>query len=146
MRNVCSLLKSVGCVTPRYTQKSQLQYQRRWLGQAPTGRQLNNVDGSWEEAKKLFYKPALTYGEFAKRVEAFRMFAFWGLVGGVTVDLIMDPPKSQYWSKWNALKMPSRLMDKFGSKPKGDPLPSHPELGNDYMTDAAREYHKVCNL
>ncbi|GBE60765.1 hypothetical protein, conserved [Babesia ovata] len=120
--------------------------QRRYLGQAPSGRQLNSIEASWTEAKKLFYKPALGYTEFAKRVEALRMLAFWALVTGLTLDIALNPPKSQYWAKWNLIKMPSRIMEKFGGQAKPVTPPEPAKLGADLLTDASREYHRICNL
>ncbi|KAK1939563.1 hypothetical protein X943_001050 [Babesia divergens] len=146
MREALTILKQVGVRRPGTSSISHYYVQRRWLGQAPSGRQLKGIDTTWEEAKKLFYKPALSYGEFAKRVDAFRIFAFWALVGGLTLDLFINPPQSQYWTKWNMLKMPSRLLDKINVKPEARDLPPLPALGNDHMTDAAREYTRVCNI
>ncbi|ORM40871.1 uncharacterized protein BXIN_1700 [Babesia sp. Xinjiang] len=133
---------SASCLPP----SSHKQIHRRWLGQAPSGRQVNNVDTACAEAKKLFYKSSLGYAEFAKRIESLRLLAFWALVTGLTVDLVMRPPQSSYWAKWNLLKMPSRLMDKFGQKPAPVQTPETAKLGPDHLTDAAREYHRVCNI
>ncbi|EDO06605.2 hypothetical protein BBOV_II006550 [Babesia bovis T2Bo] len=125
---------------------SHIQSQRRWLGQAPSGRKIDSVDAAWDEAKKLFYKPSMGYSEFAKRVDALRIFAFWAMITGLSIDLIINPPQSAYWSKWNVLKMPSRLMDKFGHKSKQDVMSNAVELDQDHLTEAVREYHRVCNV
>ncbi|GFE54940.1 hypothetical protein BaOVIS_023440 [Babesia ovis] len=131
------------CLPP----SSHIQNQRRWLGQAPSGRQVNTADAAWDEAKKLFYKPSLGYPEFAKRVDAFRMLAFWAMLTGLTLDLVINPPQSSYWTKWNLLKMPSRLMDKFGQQSKTPTATGAiPNLDDEHLTEAAREYHRVCNL
>ncbi|AFZ79580.1 hypothetical protein BEWA_024290 [Theileria equi strain WA] len=114
-------------------------YQRRWLGQAPRGKNVEDFDTAWEEAKKLFYKPALSYQEFAKRAEALRMFVFWGFVTFAAVDLAIHPPESSYWG--GALF--SNFKRRFSKSEDGHKLPF---LGSDNMTSASREYHRVCNI
>ncbi|EAN32907.1 hypothetical protein TpMuguga_02g00624 [Theileria parva strain Muguga] len=109
--------------------------QSRHLGQAPQGKNIENLESAWEEGKKLFYRPSLSYHEFAKRVECVRLFVFWGLVTGLALDFVFRPLKSGYWFSWN-------LRERF-SRPKVTTLP---QLQDDNMTDATREYNKICNF
>ncbi|KAK2195487.1 hypothetical protein BdWA1_003163 [Babesia duncani] len=109
--------------------------QRRCLGQAPVGKKPRTVTDIWDETKALLTKPSLSYSEFARRVEATRGLLFWGLVFGLSINLIINPLESRYWGTLLRFK---------GLR---NQLPTAPlKLGNDYMTDASREYFRKCNV
>uniref|UniRef100_A0A3B0MMQ8 Uncharacterized protein n=1 Tax=Theileria annulata TaxID=5874 RepID=A0A3B0MMQ8_THEAN len=132
---IMRIFKGFVKVLPDFQTKHFNYRQFRYLGQAPQGKNIENFESAWEEGKKLFYRQSLSYNEFAKRVECLRLFLFWGLVTGLAFDIAFRPPKSRYWFTWN-------LRERF-SKPKPTSLPP---LQDDNMTDATREYNKICNF
>jgi hypothetical protein len=47
------------------------------------------------------------------------MFIFWGLVGTLSTLLVIDPPRSCYWTNWNIWRWPGNLVNSL-FRAKGD--------------------------
>ncbi|PHJ20102.1 transmembrane [Cystoisospora suis] len=81
--------------------------QCRFLGNKVSGPQLDLFDPKSinlkEEAKyvcRFFSQPALSYLDFKQGCCSLRVFLFLGLMGAVSLDLLLfHPPKSTYWNR-----------------------------------------------
>ncbi|CAD7929785.1 unnamed protein product [Amoebophrya sp. A25] len=87
--------------------------QSRALGTAKRGKDILDVNSTMQTAQRFFTNPALTYVEFKYQCDAVRFFAFWGLTGLLTLDLIVRPLKSSYFCQWGPTWWPSNLVSLF---------------------------------
>lgn len=112
---------------------------RRYLGNAARGPALDDISGNFNEAKKLFYKPQLSHSELQQSVESLRLFLFWGIVGYCTLDLIINPLKSNYWHYILSVR---HLYGLFVNKQSENVF--YTSKSDDYgNTDAWRQYLKL---
>uniref|UniRef100_A0A7S1PEM2 Uncharacterized protein n=1 Tax=Vitrella brassicaformis TaxID=1169539 RepID=A0A7S1PEM2_9ALVE len=114
----------------------------RHLGNAARGPPLTpyNVPAHFQNACDLFVNPSSSYSGWVQQCESLRMFVFWGVVAGVTVDLVSNPPKSSYWLRYSPRRWGPALMGMFsGGRGEGlfleGPLPFSVDVGQLYKTE-----------
>ena len=58
-------------------------------------------------------KPSPSYLEFKFQCDAMRLYVFWIVTGGLTLDLIMRPLRSSYFLTWGPTHWPSNFLGLF---------------------------------
>lgn len=79
--------------------------QRRFLGNTVRGPQPKEIAKNAEYAMDLLHKKSYTYQDFKQQCESLRIFVYFGLVGVLSVDLLINPLKSSYWDRFSPLNM-----------------------------------------
>jgi hypothetical protein len=85
----------------------------RSLGTATRGPRLRDIGGQFNHAVDFFTKPALSYSDFHQRCSSLRVFVFWGVIGAIAVDFIVNPPRSSYWTEWAPWRWPVHVVRAF---------------------------------
>merc|ERR1719258_999208 len=82
----------------------------RSVGNTYRGASNADVSAALEHSKDLMLKQKLSYGEFKHQCEAIRLFVFWGLIGALSIDLMVNPLKSSYfWNTWHPMSAPGNI-------------------------------------
>merc|ERR1719258_230314 len=82
----------------------------RSVGNYHRGADNTDLKAALDHSKDLVLKQKLSYGEFKHQCEAIRLFVFWGLIGALSIDLLMNPLKSSYfWNTWHPMSMPGNI-------------------------------------
>eukprot|EP00392_Amoebophrya_sp_AT5.2_P002788 g2793.t1 len=79
-------------------------------GTAKRGKDILDLQNSLQAAQRFISHPAATYVEFKYQCDAIRLFAFGGLTALLTLDLLVRPLKSSYFSMWGPGWWPSNLV------------------------------------
>ncbi|SBS82346.1 hypothetical protein PMALA_003420 [Plasmodium malariae] len=90
--------------------------QRRFLGNTVRGPLPTNVRKNLEYAMDYFHKKAYTYHDFKQQCESLRFFVYFGLVGLLSLDLLVNPLKSSYWDQFLPMNMFRKLCRFFSNK------------------------------
>ena len=85
-------------------------FTRRSLGTATRGPPLRAVTAHIPLATAFFSTPALSYSAFHQRCTSLRLFVYWGVIGGLTLQLLVDPPRSTYWRNWGFWHAPGNFI------------------------------------
>jgi hypothetical protein len=93
--------------------------QTRQLGTSVRGPPLRDVGANFEIFVNSMKRPSQDYLEFHQKCSSARMFIFWGLVGTLSTLLVIDPPRSCYWTNWNIWRWPGNLVNSL-FRAKGD--------------------------
>ena len=105
--------------------------QVRSLGTSVRGPPLRNVGGNFEIFVNSFKRPSQDYLEFHQKCSSARMFVFWGLVGTLSTLLVVNPPRSCYWTNWNVWRWPGNAITYlFRSKGTGQVFLSEKQEGD----------------
>ncbi len=91
----------------------------RALGTSTRGPPLRKVGENFEIFINSLKRPSQDYLEFRQKCTSARVFIFWGVVSTLSTLLIVDPPRSCYWTNWNAWRWPSNFVS-YLFKAKGD--------------------------
>ena len=87
--------------------------QRRALGTSRRGKDITNIAGQWTAVKELVAQPGITYVNYKYQVDAARVFLFGLTVAGISLDLILNPPRSSYFQTWGFMAAPGNLIGVF---------------------------------
>eukprot|EP00930_Biecheleria_cincta_P071282 TRINITY_DN58798_c0_g1_i1.p2 TRINITY_DN58798_c0_g1~~TRINITY_DN58798_c0_g1_i1.p2 ORF type:complete len:171 (+),score=25.38 TRINITY_DN58798_c0_g1_i1:58-513(+) len=91
---------------------------RRCLGDTVAGPPITDVQGNLKHAINFFTKSPMSYGEHKQQCVSLRIFAFAGVTSGCVLALMIDPPKSSYWTRYSPLFGISYIKNAFiGSSP-----------------------------
>jgi len=92
----------------------------RNLGTSVRGPPLRNVGANFEIFVNSLRRPSQDYLEFHQKCTSARVFVFWGLVATLSTLLVVDPPRSCYWTNWNFWRWPGNFISYlFRSKGPG---------------------------
>lgn len=87
-----------------------LPFSSRSLGTSTRGPPLRKVGEHFEIFINSMKRPSQDYLEFRQKCTSARVFVFWGLVASLSTLLIVDPPRSCYWTNWNVWRWPSNMV------------------------------------
>ena len=99
--------------------RSVMRQQSRQLGTSVRGPPLRNIGANFELFVNSMKRPSQDYLEFHQKCSSARMFVFWGLVATLSTLLIVDPPRSCYWTNWNVWRWPANFVNSV-FRAKGD--------------------------
>jgi hypothetical protein len=91
--------------------QSLLRAQSRSLGTSVRGPPLRNVGDNFEIFVNSMRRPSQDYLEFHQKCTSARMFIFWGLVSTLCTLLVVNPPRSCYWTNWNFWRWPGNFVN-----------------------------------
>jgi hypothetical protein len=95
-------------------------HQVRRLGTSVRGPPLRNVGANLEIMMNSLKRPSQDYLEFHQKCTSARVFVFWGLVASLSTLLVVDPPRSCYWTNWNFWRWPGNFANHlFRAKGEG---------------------------
>jgi hypothetical protein len=116
------MIVPVGSILSR-SSRAQLSFRvtsSRHLGTAVRGPPLSNVGAHFEIFLNTLRRPSQDYLEFHQKCTSARVFVFWGLVATLSTLLVVDPPRSCYWTNWNVWRLPGNVFSYlFRSKGPG---------------------------
>lgn len=84
--------------------------QLRLLGTSVRGPPLRNIGANFEIFVNSMKSPSLDYLEFHQKCTSARLFVFWGLIATLSTLLVVDPPRSCYWTRWNFWNWPGNFV------------------------------------
>ncbi|GAW79477.1 hypothetical protein, conserved [Plasmodium gonderi] len=90
--------------------------QRRYLGNIVRGPRPNEIAKNLEYAVDFFHRKSHTYQDFKQQCESLRIFIYFGLVGVLSVDLLINPLKSSYWDQFSPMNIMRRFFLFFKNK------------------------------
>lgn len=99
--------------------RSVLCQQVRNLGTSVRGPPLRNIGANFELSVNSLKRPSQDYLEFHQKCSSARLFVFWGLVATLSTLLVVDPPRSCYWTNWNFWRWPGNFAS-YLFRAKGD--------------------------
>lgn len=105
------MIVPVGSIISRST-RHEVNFRRcatRNLGTAVRGPPLSNVGAHFEIFTNTLRRPSQDYLEFHQKCTSARVFVFWGLVATLSTLLVVDPPRSCYWTNWNVWRWPGNV-------------------------------------
>ena len=103
-----------------FARRTPLATQSRKLGTSVRGPPLRNIGANFEIFVNSMKKPSQDYLEFHQKCTSARLFLFWGLVGTLSTLLVVNPPRSCYWTTWNFWNWPGNFLNiLFRSKGDG---------------------------
>ena len=85
--------------------------QLRQLGTSVRGPPLRNIGENFEIFINSMKRPSQDYLEFHQKCSSARMFVFWGLVSTLCTLLVVNPPRSCYWTNWNFWRWPGNFVN-----------------------------------
>ena len=88
-----------------------LRIQARQLGTTVRGPPLRNIGENFEIFVNSMKRPSQDYLEFHQKCSSARMFVFWGLVSTLCTLLVVNPPRSCYWTNWNIWRWPGNFVN-----------------------------------
>jgi hypothetical protein len=91
----------------------------RSLGTSTRGPPLRKVGDNFAIFVNSFKRPSQDYLEFRQKCTSARVFVYWGLVATLSTLLVVDPPRSCYWTNWNVWRWPSNCVN-FLFRAKGE--------------------------
>lgn len=110
--------------------------QARRLGTSVRGPPLRNVGANFEVFINSVKRPSQDYLEFHQKCSSARVFVFWGLVGTLSTLLIVNPPRSCYWTNWNIWRWPGNAVNYlFRAKGNGQVFLSDKKEGDQSVTE-----------
>ena len=107
---------------------------KRSLGTATRGPKLRDIKGQLSHAADFFTKPALSYADFHQRCTSLRVFVFWGTISALTLDLIVNPLRSSYFTEWAPWRWPVNFIRQFTRPADSIFLRNQPERSIDVPT------------
>ena len=91
--------------------RSMFNQQLRQLGTSVRGPPLRNIGENFEIFINSMKRPSQDYLEFHQKCSSARMFLFWGLVSTLCTLLVVNPPRSCYWTNWNFWRWPGNFVN-----------------------------------
>ncbi|KJP85515.1 hypothetical protein AK88_04866 [Plasmodium fragile] len=88
---------------------------KRFLGNTVRGPQPKEIAKNVEYAMNLFHKKSYTYQDFKQQCESLRIFVYFGLMGVLSLDLLINPLKSSYWDRFSPMNMFTSVLHFFNN-------------------------------
>jgi hypothetical protein len=97
--------------TSSLVRRSIFSNQSRQLGTSVRGPPLQNIGVNFEIFVNSIKRPSQDYLEFHQKCTSARLFIFWGLVSTLCTLLVVNPPRSSYWTNWNFWRWPGNFVN-----------------------------------